>query len=367
MKHPERFLVGHPFNPVYLMPLVEVVGGAKTTKANIERAMALYRSIGMQPLHVRKEIDAFVADRLMEALWREALWLIEEDVATAEEIDDAMRYGPGLRWSFMGTMLIYRIAGGVEGMRHFMAQFGPALKWPWTKLMDVPELTDTLIDKIAAQSDDQAKGISIRDLERKRDDCLIAVMQALRSQDYGAGSTLKAFEKSLYTRALAVKGDAEHDYTKPIRFYETRVPQDWTDYNGHMNESRYLEAFCNTSDVLLAHVGAGMDYVKAGHAYYTGETHIIHVGEGKALEPIYVTMQLLGYDKKRIHVFFELRHGQTDALLASGEHVYLHVDNKAGKVCEAPQAILDKLEAIWVHHQKLPRPEKAGRSVGQRR
>ena len=106
-------------------------------------------------LHVRKEIDGFIADRLMEAMWRESLHLIDEDVATAEELDDAIRFGAGLRWSFMGNFLIYRIAGGEQGMRHFMAQFGPALKLPWTKL-EAPELTDELLDKIVAQSDEQA-------------------------------------------------------------------------------------------------------------------------------------------------------------------------------------------------------------------
>lgn len=366
MAHPERFMVGHPFNPVYLMPLVEVVGGKQTTKTNIDKAMAFYRAVGMHPLHVRKEIDAFVADRLMEALWREALWLVEEDVATAEEIDDAMRFGPGLRWSFMGTFLIYRIAGGVEGMRHFMAQFGPALKWPWTKLMDVPELTQELIDKIAAQSDAQVKGVSIRDLERKRDDCLIAVMQALRSQDFAAGKTLKDFEKSLYTRAFSGQATAKYDFTKPIRFYEDRVPEDWTDYNGHMNESRYLQVFCNSSDAVLAHISAGMDYVKSGFSYYTGETHIIHVREARVQQTFYTTTQLIGYDEKRFHLFFEMRDGKTDDLLATGEHVYLHVDVKAGKVCPAPKALLDKLEAIWMYHQKLPKPKQAGRYVGQR-
>ena len=109
----------------------------------------------MRPLHVRKEIDGFIADRLMEAMWRESLHLIDEDVATAEELDDAIRFGAGLRWSFMGNFLIYRIAGGEQGMRHFMAQFGPALKLPWTKL-EAPELTDELLDKIVAQSDEQA-------------------------------------------------------------------------------------------------------------------------------------------------------------------------------------------------------------------
>ena len=155
MMHPERLVVGHPFNPVYLMPLVEVCGGTQTSETTKQQAADMYRSVGMHPLILSKEIDGFVADRLMEALWREALWLVNDGVATAAEIDDAMRFGPGLRWSFMGTFLIYRIAGGEAGMRHFMAQFGPALKWPWTKLMDVPELTDELLDKICEQSDDQ--------------------------------------------------------------------------------------------------------------------------------------------------------------------------------------------------------------------
>jgi carnitine 3-dehydrogenase len=197
LKGPERFVVGHPFNPVYLMPLVEICGGALTTQETKDRAAEFYTSIGMRPLHVRKEIDGFIADRLMEALWREALWMINDDVASAEEIDDAMRFGPGLRWSFMGTFMTYRIAGGVGGMRHFMEQFGPTLQLPWTKLMDVPDLTDALIDKIASQSDEQADGASIRDLERLRDDCLISVMSALESQNYGAGEVLGQYKKRL--------------------------------------------------------------------------------------------------------------------------------------------------------------------------
>ena len=133
----------------------------------------------MKPLVVRKEIEAFVGDRLLEAFWREALWLIHDDVCTAEEIDDVMRYRFGLRWAQMGTFMVYRIAGGEPGMRHFMNQFGPALKWPWTKLMDTPDFTPALVDKIVAQSDAQAGGLSIRELERIRDDNLVAILQAL--------------------------------------------------------------------------------------------------------------------------------------------------------------------------------------------
>jgi carnitine 3-dehydrogenase len=196
MVHPERFVVGHPFNPVYLLPLVEVCGGDRTSDAAKQAAIQRYSDIGMRPLHVRKEIDGFIADRLLEALWREALWLVKDGVATTEEIDDAIRFGAGLRWSFMGTFLIYRMAGGEAGMRHFLAQFGPALKLPWTKL-EAPELTDELIDRVSRQSDDQAAGASIRDLEVQRDDCLIAVLSALRANDFGAGAVVKDHEQRL--------------------------------------------------------------------------------------------------------------------------------------------------------------------------
>ena len=134
---------------------------------------------GMKPLVLQHEIDGFVADRLLEALWREALWLVNDGVATVEQVDDAIRYGAGLRWASMGTMLTYRIAGGEGGMRHFMAQFGPALQWPWSKLTDVPELTDELLDRIEEQSDEQAAGADVRELERLRDDCLVGVLQGL--------------------------------------------------------------------------------------------------------------------------------------------------------------------------------------------
>ena len=205
MVHPERLVVGHPFNPVYLLPLVEVCGGAATSAATIEQAIRVYSSVGMRPLYVRNEIDGFVADRLMEALWREALWMVNDGVATVSEIDDAIRFGAGLRWSFMGTFLTYRIAGGEAGMRHFMAQFGPALQWPWSKLTDVPELTDALVDTIVEQSDVQAAGQSVRDLERLRDDCLVAVMQGLRSvgdgTGFGAGESLAAYEARLASQS----------------------------------------------------------------------------------------------------------------------------------------------------------------------
>ncbi len=190
MTHPERLVVGHPFNPVYLLPLVEVVGGERTSLDSVDRAMAIYAAAGMKPLHVRVEIDAFIADRFLEAVWREALWMINDGIATTSEIDDAIRYGFGLRWAQMGLFETYRVAGGEAGMRHFIAQFGEALSWPWTKLMDVPELTDELIDAVADQSDAQSGHHSIRELERIRDDNLAAILLALEGKRWGAGETL---------------------------------------------------------------------------------------------------------------------------------------------------------------------------------
>ena len=200
MTHPQRLVVGHPFNPVYLLPLVEVCPGQQTTPDAVTRAAEVYASLGMKPLVLQHEIDGFVADRLLEALWREALWLVNDGVATVEQVDDAIRYGAGLRWASMGTMLTYRIAGGEGGMRHFMEQFGPALQWPWSKLTDVPELTDQLLDRIEEQSDAQAAGADVRELERLRDDCLVGVLQGLRGRDYAAGAVLKEYEANLRSR-----------------------------------------------------------------------------------------------------------------------------------------------------------------------
>ncbi|MHA6644336.1 carnitine 3-dehydrogenase [Mesorhizobium sp. A623] len=201
-KHPERLVVGHPFNPVYLLPLVEVVGGQQTFPEAIEVAKEMYASIGMKPVVIRKEIEAFVGDRLLEAAWREALWLIKDGICTVEELDDIMRYGFGLRWAQMGMFQVYRVAGGEAGMRHFMAQFGPCLKWPWTKLMDVPEFNDELVDLIATQSDEQSDKWSIRELEKIRDDNLVAIMDALSKQNKGKGWGAGALHKD-YTKQLA--------------------------------------------------------------------------------------------------------------------------------------------------------------------
>lgn len=176
--NPERCLVAHPFNPVYLLPLVEIVGGERTSAEAIAAATQIYTHLGMRPLHVRTEVPGFIADRLMEAMWREALHMINDGVADTAEIDDAVRFGCGLRWSFMGSFLTFTLAGGDAGMRHFMAQFGPALKLPWTHLQ-APELSDELLDRIVDGTERQLAGRSIAALERYRDDCLQSIQDTI--------------------------------------------------------------------------------------------------------------------------------------------------------------------------------------------
>lgn len=174
-KAPGRVIVAHPFNPVYLLPLVELVGGEATEPAEVERAAALYRELEMRPLVVRREIEGHIADRLMEALWREALHLVNDGVATTEEVDAAVVYGCGLRWSLMGTFLTFHLAGGEAGMRHMLEQFGPALKLPWTKL-EAPELTEELIDRVVEGCEHQAAGRPVAELDRRRDDFLVELL-----------------------------------------------------------------------------------------------------------------------------------------------------------------------------------------------
>ncbi|MDY0395715.1 3-hydroxyacyl-CoA dehydrogenase NAD-binding domain-containing protein [Virgibacillus halophilus] len=176
--HPERVIVSHPFNPVYLIPLVEVVGGEKTDQAVVERARDLFEAAQMKPLIVRHEIDGHIGDRLMEAIWREALHIVNDGIATTGEVDASIVYGPGLRWALMGPFLTLHLAGGEQGMRHMLEQFGPALKLPWTKLV-APELTKDLSDKVITGCEEQTEGQDIAALEQRRDEFLIKLTDLL--------------------------------------------------------------------------------------------------------------------------------------------------------------------------------------------
>ncbi len=367
MQAPERLLVGHPFNPVYLLPLVELVGGSKTSNEAIEAASRFYTAIGMHPLRVRREIPGHLTDRLQEALWREILHLVNDGVATTGELDESIIYGPGLRWAAMGTNLIYHLAGGETGMRHMLKQFGPCLKWPWTKL-EAPELTEGLIDRMVEGTQAQAAGRSIRELERLRDDYLVAIQQVLRQFNIGAGATLRAVEERLYVQnaAEARTGAGSVASGGELRM-ETHVRPEWVDYNGHMTDSRYLQVFGDATDVLFRSIGVDDGYRRSGRAMYTVESHVTHGAEAKALEPLYVLTRVLGVDDKRVHLFHALHRKRDGVLVATAEQMYLHVDTQAGKAAAMQASMRDKLERLRASQASLAPPAQAGRHVAMSR
>ncbi|MBS0393347.1 MAG: carnitine 3-dehydrogenase [Proteobacteria bacterium] len=364
MVAPERLIVGHPFNPVYLLPLVELVGGARTSPEAIEAAKRFYTYIGMHGLKVRKEIPGHLTDRLQEALWREILHMVNDGVATTGELDESIVYGPGLRWAAMGTNQIYHLAGGEPGMRHMLHQFGPCLKWPWTKL-EAPELTEELIDRMVEGTAEQAAGRSIRELERLRDDYLVAIQQVLRQFDIGAGRTLKALEARLYNDAAAKAPAAAPG--APLRLAETVVRPEWIDYNGHLTDARYFQIFGDAVDVLLRRLGVDEAYRAAGHSPFTAETHVRYLAEVGQNETVYVTTQVLDVDAKRFRLFHGLHRSRDGVLAATAEQLWLHVDTKAGRTAPMPARLHEGLAALAAEHAKLPRPADAGRGISMQK
>lgn len=368
---PWQIIVAHPYNPVYLLPIVELVSGEENSgeenlgknSDTILRAKKLLETIGMKPVIIAKEIDAHIGDRLLEAVWREALWLIKDNIATTAEIDDIITHGFGLRWAQMGLFETYRLAGGKAGMRHFIAQFGPALAWPWTKLMDVPELDDLLVERIASQSDKQSGHHSIRDLEQIRDRNLVGFLKLLKDHNWAAGATLNQWSgmQTRQNRLKAIMGTNEGPFTG----YHCKVLASWIDYNGHMTEFRYLQVISEASDYLLAALGLDEDYIKAGFSIYTAETHIRHLAEAKLGEEIHVSTQILSADQKKIRLWHDLvtQDGQS---VATGEQMWLHVDMQAGSTTAMRPPLADNLASLFARHQNLPMPHGAGRSIGQK-
>jgi len=346
--NPTQIFVAHPFNPVYLLPLIELVGNAGTCA----RAKDALTKIGMKPLIVRQEIDAHIADRFLEAVWREALWLIKDGVATTEEIDDAIRFGFGLRWAQMGLFETYRVAGGEAGMKHFIAQFGPCLSWPWTKLMDVPELTDELVDQIATQSDDQSGKYSIRELERIRDDNLVAMMRALKARNWGAGALIKQ-QDDANAPALPTEID------KPLRTLERVIPIDWTDYNGHMNESRYGQVFSDAGDVVMHMIGADQAYIDSGLSYFTVENLIQFRNETHPGEEVHVDTQVLQAEGKKLRMYHEMKRSDGE-LLCTCNQLLIHVSLETRRSCEPGNEMAVKMKALHEAQTKLPKPESMG-------
>lgn len=326
----DRVIVAHPFNPVYLIPLVELVGN----REHMDDAKEILSEIGMFPLWLEDEMPGHIADRLLEAVWRESLWLIKDGVATTEEIDDAIKMGFGLRWGQMGLFETYRIAGGDRGMRHFISQFGPALKWEWTKLMDVPDLDQELIDRIVEQSDEQSKGLSVKNMEKARDDNLVAMIRALKKRDTAVGSVVNRHEGMLRSKNLP-KGFS----------LERKVPQTWIDYNGHMNEAHYVETFSDATDEFLRKIGAGSDYLESGNSFFTVENLINYHREVKVGDRIRVRSIPLELGRKIVRVRHELL-SEDDFVSCTMETVLVHIDMGVRKSCEIPESIRARVKDL---------------------
>jgi carnitine 3-dehydrogenase len=176
--HPERTVVAHPFNPPYLIPLVEVVGGTETSAEVVAWTSEFFRHAGKSVITMDHEVPGFIANRLQEALWREALHMVAAGEATVEQIDLSITDGPGLRWPVHGPMLTFHLAGGQGGMAHMLDHFGPSLKSPWTRL-EAAELTPELRDAVVDGCEREADGRSIDELVAERDRGVIAVLRAL--------------------------------------------------------------------------------------------------------------------------------------------------------------------------------------------
>jgi carnitine 3-dehydrogenase len=188
-RHPGRVIIGHPFNPVYLLPLVETVPGEKTSAEVMDRAGQYFESIGMHVLRLKKEIMGYVCDRLQEALWREALHVLNKDIATTGDIDDSIVYSAGMRWAFMGSFMTYHLAGGPGGMRDFIKQFDPTLELDWTDLK-FPKWNEALEKRLVEGCEAQAGGRKVAEIEAKRNAILVDMMKLFRKHKIGAGLVL---------------------------------------------------------------------------------------------------------------------------------------------------------------------------------
>jgi carnitine 3-dehydrogenase len=225
--------------------------------------------------------------------------------------------------------------------------------------MDVPEFDDALVDLIAGQSDAQSGHIPIRQLERIRDDNLVAIQKALQATNWGAGELLRSHETALACAA------PEPDWTKPLPTFAIRVPAHWLDYNGHMTESRYLEVFAFATDGFMRMVGIDADTIAAGHSLFTAETHIRHLDEISRDQDIAVTTQVIEAKGKKVHLWHEMREGSR--LLATSEHLLIHMDLHTRASAEPPPAIRARIDHVAALHASLPKPDGLGRHVGQPR
>lgn len=332
---PEQIIVCQPVVPVYLLPLVEVAGIDGPAAATVKRAGKILLGIGMKPLLLQKETTTSITSHLGELVCQDALSLIEKGIVTASDIEDIISHGIGLSWAQAGLFEPPSITG-------------------------ISPKPDAELQKTNAdRSKEPSAQHPPKGSEHIRDNSLVAMLRALKGQNRGAGALLNRHDATLRKATPPV------DYSKPLRVLERVVPIDWTDFNGHMNEARYLESFSMATDRLMAIISDDADYIASGNSYFTAETHIRHIDEAHAGDPIHVEILLLSGQGKRLHVFNSLYHAD-GRLLATGEQMLLHVSLQTRRTTEPPAAIAARLAMIEAQHAKLPRPEGIGNAIRQR-
>ena len=222
-----------------------------------------------------------------------------------------------------------------------LAMFGPCLKWPWTKLMDVPELTDDFVNKVGDQCEDQAAGLGPRDLERIRDNNLVGIIRSLKQGNWGAGAVALKHQK-----ALTQIPSASH----PMETQRRVVPIDWTDINGHMNEGRYGQIFSDAAEIVMAAVGADDDYIASGLSYFTVETTVKYMAETHAGEKVVVHSRVTEGKGKKLRCFHEMKRASDGTLMATCDQLMLHVSLETRRTCEPPDHVREKVEALAALH-----------------
>ncbi|WP_167195925.1 3-hydroxyacyl-CoA dehydrogenase NAD-binding domain-containing protein [Brevibacterium pigmentatum] len=364
--HPERLVVGHPFNPPYLIPLVEVVGGQSTSATAVDWAADFFTHIGKSVIRMDREVPGFIANRLQEAQWREALYMVEQGEATVEQIDRSITDGPGLRWPFQGPMLTFHLAGGEGGMAHMLDHFGPSLKSPWTRLT-APELSQQLRDDVVAGCDIEAGDRSIADLVAHRDAGIIALRRLTTQLDATADSSEAQSSDGNSGHPASPAADSAPPSSAPtaatasaskLSTYSTEVVPEWIDYNGHMSEAFYVLVFGFATDQVMDQLGLDAAYRESQKAsLYTVESHIRYLDEAALGDRLTVVPRLVSAGEKKLHLAYEMYVG--DRLVSTEEIMALHVDQTTDRVVPFPDTAAERISQVVTE-----RPEWVGRSIG---
>lgn len=339
--NPAQIIVAHPLDPVYLLPLVELVGEDVT----VAQAKPLLAGLGMHPLHIKKEVETRISDRLQEAIWHESLCLVKDGIASTEDIDKVIRYGFGLHLAHMGVFETSRITGDNASPTHFPAQIDPARVQPRGKPRKGRKRDAPLISVKTKKSDAQTRQMSPQNLEQNRDDTLVTLLRALKARDVAAGATLNAHDNTLRPSAP--------NLLEPFQTLHRSVPIDWTDYNGHMNESRYGQVFSDAADEVMRLVGADEDYIAAGLSFFTAEITIGFRQEALAGDMFRVTTTVLMFEGKKLRLQHDMHH-RDGRLLATGTQFVLHVDLKTRRSCPPRPDIALRLTKIAAAHATSP-------------